>query len=174
MKQISLLCLALASLAMLSSCCMYRSSQVPYPVVTRLAPGQKLDINFHSTSRLHYLVYDLTITPYGHGYRVTGMDRSPSRTVTERNVVHHRKPLLPVTLSYEDGLRLDRLFEYYRKVHHGGSMTVESTHVQITSGNQMLYREYFIDDSGDPCGVFYRPEILNLSTLVYSMRPENQ
>ncbi|WP_050027788.1 hypothetical protein [Verrucomicrobium sp. BvORR034] len=175
MKQhLFVFCLALASLALLSSCCCnYNPSQVPYPVVTRLAPGQKLDLNFQSSSRYHYLVYDLTITPRRGGYRVTGVERSPSRTVTDTKVIFNHKPLLPVDLTHEDGARLDRLFEYYRSISCGGCLTVDSTHVTIRSGSRTLYQEYFMDNSCDPCDNLYMPELLSIPAIVYSMRPEN-
>lgn len=173
MKHLSAFCLALASLTLLASCCHYRPSQVPYPVVSRLAPGQKLDINFQSSSRYHYVVYDLTITPQRGGYRVTGVERSPSRTVTDTGVIFNRKPLLPVDLTHEDGVRLDRLLEYYRSGPRGGCKTVDATHVTLKSGSRTLYQEYFMDASCDPCDNLYMPELLSIPALVYSMRPEN-
>lgn len=171
MKQLSLLCLALASLSLLPGCSslVKPKSQAPTPMVSRLEPGQSLELRYQSFGCFHSFDYDLSITPDGQAYRVTGTDRSASRTIQDTKVVHNKKLLIPVTLTQQDAVKLDRLFEFYRNITSGDCTTSDTIDVETKAGTRTISKESFKDDT---CDTYDRPELLTLAALVRRMKPE--
>ncbi|WP_038169494.1 hypothetical protein [Verrucomicrobium sp. BvORR106] len=168
-------CISLALPLLVASCSSLATStsknknedKNPTPMVSKLTPGQSIEVQFQSSGCFHYVKHHLKIVPQGDGYLVTGTSPLTSSPRQPKNERAKASKLHDIRLTQSDAVKLDRLFEFYRHVRAGGCTTSDTISLQVKSGTKTVSQATFKDET---CDTYDRPELLTIPKLVSRMQ----